>query len=232
MNSIRKLSIVILLCAIVQFACIIAQPADLGTFGTHNDLQNGVASYSLPPDNRLPNDIFVLAFINYTYVKSDGKEIHFAEEKAKYGEGRVKNVVGKVVHITNGDDVNDHTACTDRINGTNGKDLPSPGTPWIALIRRGNCPFDDKIMHVYQHQATGAIVYNDRNETILNKMKIIDQTRKYEHYYHRSVFTKLKIAKQFFFVLFRNTPISRNLVDKKPKSYAFIYGCHSIHFKL
>lgn len=180
MSSIRNLTIVILVCAIVQFACIVAEPADLGTFGSHNDLQNGVASYGLPPDNRIPNDIFVLAFINYTYVNSDGKEIHFSEEKGKYGEGRVKNVIGKVVHITNYEDPTDHTACSDRIRGTNGRDLPSPETSWIALIRRGNCPFEDKVKHVYAHRAAGVIVYNDRNETILNKMKITDQTRKCE----------------------------------------------------
>lgn len=173
------------MCAIcaTQFACIDAQPADLGTFGSHNDLQNGVASYSLPPDNRVPpNDIFVLAFINYTYVNSDGKEVHFSEEKAKYGEGRIKNVAGKVVHITNYEDLTDHTACSDRIRGTNGADLPPLDTPWIALIRRGNCPFDEKVKNVYEYRAVGVIVYNDRNETILNKMKIIDQTRKYKIY--------------------------------------------------
>lgn len=180
MSSIRNLTIVILVCAIVQFACIVAQPADFGTFGSHNDLQNGVASYAVPPDTRIPNDIFVLAFINYTYVNIDGKEVHFSDEKGKYGEGRIKNVIGKVVHITNSEDRSDHTACSDRIRGTNGHDLPSPGTPWIALIRRGNCPFDDKVKHVYEYRAAGVIVYNDRNETILNKMKIMDQTRKCE----------------------------------------------------
>lgn len=179
MNSIRNSSIVILLCAIIQFASIVAQAADLSSFGSQNDLQNGVASYSLPPDNHIPNDIFVLAFINYTYLNSDGVEVHFSEEKAKYGEGRIKNVIGKVVHITNYEDLTDHTACSDRIRGTNGEDLPPLGTSWIALIRRGNCPFDDKVKHVYEYRAAGVIVYNDRNETILNKMKIIDQTRKY-----------------------------------------------------
>lgn len=176
MNSIRILSIVILICA-----SVVVQPADLGTFGSHNDLQNGVASYTMPPDNRIPNDIFVLAFINYTYVNSEGKEVIFSEEKAKYGEGRIKNVIGKVVHITNYEDLTDHTACSHRIRGTNGNELPPQGTSWIALIRRGNCPFDDKVRHVYDYRAAGVIVYNDRNETILNKMKIIDQTRKCEH---------------------------------------------------
>lgn len=172
-----NLSIVIFICAI-QYACSIAQPADLGTFGSHNDLQNGIASYSLPPENRIPNDIFVLAFINYTYINADGQEVNFSEEKAKYGEGRIKNVIGKVVHITNYEDLNDHTACSDRIRGTNGHDLPPIGVPWIALIKRGNCPFDDKVKHVYEYRAAGVVVYNDRNETTLNKMKINDQTRK------------------------------------------------------
>lgn len=171
-------AVILLFSVIVQFSSYTVA-ADLGTFGsTHNDLQNGVASYSLPADSRIPNDIFVLAFINYTYVNSEGKEVHFSEEKAKYGEGRVKNVMGKVVHITNYEDHSDHTACSDRIRGTNGRDLPPLGTPWIALVRRGNCPFDDKVKNVYAYRAAGVIVYNDRNETVLNKMKIIDQTRK------------------------------------------------------
>lgn len=173
----KRNSILLAIC-VMQIGSVALQPADLGTFGSHNDLQNGISAYSLPPEERMPSEIYVLAYINYTYVNKDGKEIHFAEEKAKYGEGRIRNVYGKVIHITSEYDLNDHTACTDRIRGTNGHQLPVSGTPWIALIRRGNCNFEEKVKHVYMYRAIGVIIYNDRDAQSLDKMKILDKDRK------------------------------------------------------
>lgn len=150
----------------------VTQPAELNVFNSHGDYQHAIATYSVPPEDRI-SEGYVLAFINYTYENSDGKEMFFSEEKAKYGEGRIKNVYGKVVHVTNEDNLSDHTACKPNLRGTNGHALPA--LPWIALIRRGDCNFEDKVQHAYKHHAVGVIVYNDRDQANLDKMKILDK---------------------------------------------------------
>lgn len=157
------------------------QPADLSTFGNHNDLPNGVSPFSLPAEERMVMEPFVMAYINYTYVAADGLEMHFAEEKGKYGEGRIFNVRGLLVHVTSRYDETDHTACTPYIRGTKGKDLPPAGT-WVALIKRGNCNFEDKVKHAWMHKALGVIVYNDRDAGTLDKMKITERERKFVYF--------------------------------------------------
>lgn len=160
-------------------AISVSQPAEIGVFNSHGDYQHAISTYSLPPEDRITEG-YVLAFINYTYTNSEGKVMVFSEEKAKYGEGRIKNVMGQVVHITDEDNINDHTACGDKLRGTNGHALPHPhGDSWIALIRRGNCNFEDKVKHAYEHRAAGVIVYNDRDQTNLDKMKIVEKDSEY-----------------------------------------------------
>lgn len=171
---------------LVVIGCCVGQPADLGTFGTHhNDLPNSVSSYSMPAassggsgEERMMGEPFVLAFINYSYVAADGMATTFAEEKGKYGEGRVFSVRGLLVHVTARYDDKDHTACGPHLRGTRGHDLPAPGT-WIALIKRGNCNFEDKVKHAWMHKAAGVIVYNDRDSSSLDKMKIAEHEREF-----------------------------------------------------
>lgn len=168
---------ILLLDWILISSMVYAQPADLGAFGSHNDFPNGIATYSITSEERMMVD-YVFAFINYTFVNSDGKTISISEDQAKYGEGQIKSVVGQMVHITNEINRDDHSACTSDIRGTNGADFPPNGTPWIALIRRGNCTFEEKVRNVYFKRAIGAIIYNDKEATILDKMKIIDKESK------------------------------------------------------
>lgn len=162
---------------------VAAQPADLGTFGSHNDLPNSVSSFSMPSEERLIGDPYVMAFINYSYI-ADGVDNSFAEEKAKYGEGRIFNVRGLLVHVTSRYDKDDHTACSPHLKGTNWDDLPPPGTDWVALIKRGNCNFEDKVKHAWLHKALGVIVYNDRDSLNLDKMKIVETEREYTNMYY------------------------------------------------
>lgn len=60
-------------------------------------------------------------------------------------------------------------------NGTSSVSLPEG--PWIALIRRGVCKFEDKVKNVYNNNAIGVIVYNDRESQNLDKMQIADKER-------------------------------------------------------
>lgn len=64
---------------------------------------------------------------------------------------------------------------------------------WIALIKRGECKFDEKVACVYRNGAIGAIVYDFKEVPTLDKMKIDDKTREYKK-------IKLIIRKPLFFV--------------------------------
>lgn len=165
-----------------SFVSSLSQPADLGTFGSHDDLSNSISSFSIPAEERMIGEPFVLAYINYTYTNSDGVLNEFAEEKGKYGEGRIFNVRGELVHVTSRYDVNDHSACSPHLKGTNGKDLPEPNT-WVALIKRGNCNFEDKVKHAWINKALGVVVYNDRDSPTLDKMKILETESEYIFFY-------------------------------------------------
>lgn len=177
MTAPHHVAAVLLLIAAAAAHGAAALPADLGNFGSHNDL-NGINSFTLPADDRMLAEQFVTAFINYSYVAPDGQQVHFAEEKGKYGEGRTFNVRGQLVHVTSRYDDLDHTACSPHIRGTLGRELPAPGT-WVALIKRGNCNFEDKVKHAWMHKALGVIVYNDRDSNMLDKMKITEREREY-----------------------------------------------------
>lgn len=118
---------------------------------------------------------FFYAFINYTFTNHNDEQMSRSEDQAKYGEGQVKNVEGRIVHVTNEFDRNDHSACSKEMLGTKGGDLPAPNIPWIALIRRGNCTFEEKVRHAYNKNAVGVIIYNDKDTNVLDKMKIVDK---------------------------------------------------------
>lgn len=168
--------VILVISHLILVAC---QPADLGTFGSHNDLPNGISSFSLPAEERIISEPYVLAFINYNYTTAEGVLVQTnAEERGKYGEGRIFSIQGLLVHVTSRDDKYDHTACDMRLVSSTGQPLPSADKPWIALIKRGGCNFEDKVKHAYEHKAIGVIVYNDRDANTLEKMKIVETDRK------------------------------------------------------
>lgn len=170
-------TLVLLTTLLIQFGWILTQPADLGAFGTQNDIQTGIATYPIPSqsERNLPSELYVLAFINYTY---DG-EI-FNEEVAKFGEGPVPTIVtGQLVHITTDDDNLNHTACSKNLRGTHGEPLPGKDIHWIALIKRGHCKFDEKVQNVIIYNAAAVIIYNDEDRKDLHKMRIEPATRKF-----------------------------------------------------
>ncbi|XP_067627482.1 E3 ubiquitin-protein ligase goliath [Eurosta solidaginis] len=140
------------------------------------------ATQILAKEERILIDTYTYAFLNYTYRNDDNDDdiqtVSFDEEKARYGEGHVADCYrGKLVHISNEDDVTNDTACTPNILGTNHKQLPPRGVTWIALVKRGHCTFEQKVKHVHAHGACGVIIYNDKLVNSLEKMQIKDQTR-------------------------------------------------------
>lgn len=114
-----------------------------------------------------------LAFINVSWF--DGTEYMYLDdyqERSKYGMGRVLDVEGRLVHITDPEDVNDHSGCNETLNDSFHQPISSLATPWIALIKRGGCDFERKIMNVFRARASGVIIYNNVSGNELNYMKI------------------------------------------------------------
>lgn len=137
----------------------------------------GMASYGLMADERTVFETFTMATVNHTYTDDNGEELQLTgENNAKFGEGKLFPAQGKLVHVTSAKDVTDNTACHPNIRGTAGQKLPAE--PWIALIKRGVCKFEDKVKHAYLHNAIAVIVYNDRESSSLDKMQIVDKESK------------------------------------------------------
>lgn len=156
-------------------------------------------SYGIMPEERAVLDTFTMATVNHTYYDSMDELFRLmGENNAKFGEGKVFPVHGRLVHVTSAKDPSDHSACHPNIRDSAGhrwesRDvifqpflqsmcrsfrLPAAGEPWIALVRRGVCKFEDKVRNVYNYNAVGVIVYNDRDSQNLDKMQILDKERK------------------------------------------------------
>lgn len=122
------------------------------------------------------NNYVTLAFVNVSWY--DGEKQHSRgdlQERSKYGMGAVLDIYGRLVHITDAYDPTDHLACNSSIRDSLGQPLYLIDTPWIALIKRGGCDFEKKILHVYREHAIGAIIYNNISGFDLNYMKITDK---------------------------------------------------------
>lgn len=120
------------------------------------------------------NRYITLAFLNVSWF--DGNELKSRDdehERSKYGMGRVMDVQGRLVYVSDIDNDTDHSACNATLRDSFGRPLSTyHHMPWIALIRRGGCDFEKKILHVYNERAIGAIIFNNNSGSELNYMKI------------------------------------------------------------
>lgn len=116
---------------------------------------------------------YTTAFLNISYLdKSTGQVKWEKTEVAKYGEFHVSAVSGIVVHVrsamVNGDEA--FTGCSFPLKPSYGE-FPKD-EPWIALVRRGRCNFQQKMEHAYNSNASGIIVYNDKDGPHLERMRL------------------------------------------------------------
>uniref|UniRef100_A0A1Y9H9H6 RING-type domain-containing protein n=1 Tax=Anopheles farauti TaxID=69004 RepID=A0A1Y9H9H6_9DIPT len=151
---------------------------DIASLSQPSEFSNGVSSFALPAEDRMAIESFTLAYLNYSYTGADGRLVELGgNESAKYGEGRILNRSGILVHVTNSVNRTDHTGCSRNWTTSLGEALPERDVSWIALIRRGSCNFEDKVKHAYEHGAAGVVIYNDKEDLKLDKMKINDKER-------------------------------------------------------
>lgn len=141
-------------------------------------------SHFTPDDSRA--DTFTSAFINVSYETAvtsngggDGGGWKWNQsEVGRYGGGYVGPASGLLVHVTSRGRRDDHTGCVLPFDSSrpDGR-LPPPGQPWIALIKRGRCNFEVKVENAFRSNAAGVLVYNDRDSSQLDKMKLSSDSR-------------------------------------------------------
>uniref|UniRef100_A0A8D8S394 Protein goliath n=3 Tax=Cacopsylla melanoneura TaxID=428564 RepID=A0A8D8S394_9HEMI len=113
---------------------------------------------------------YTTAYINITYRDGLGRVHSDKSEIGKFGEAHVGYAVGILVHVKN-DVTGDASGCHLPLKPSFGKQFPR-GEPWIALVKRGGCNFQIKVNNAAAMNATGIIVYNDRESNNLDKMKL------------------------------------------------------------
>ncbi|XP_039747720.1 protein goliath isoform X2 [Pararge aegeria] len=133
-----------------------------------------------PTDERFGSDTYTVASINITYKDEHGELYTDTSESGKYGEGFIGSSRGMAVHVRakgpSGE--RDHTGCTWPLLSAAAPTEPLPREPWIAVIRRGSCNFEIKVQNAWRANASAVLIYNDRDTTVLEKMKLsIDNGR-------------------------------------------------------
>lgn len=115
------------------------------------------------------SDSYTTAYLNVTSYNAATGELIQSEksEIGKFGEFHVGAASGMLVHVIGTD--GDRNGCAPPVHG-----FPEPPTagPWIALVRRGKCSFQTKVENARRAGASAVIVYNDRESTDLDKMKL------------------------------------------------------------
>lgn len=116
---------------------------------------------------------YTTAFLNVTYFdRATGQMRSEKSEVAKYGEFHVSSMSGVLMHVrsasANGDD--SYTGCSFPLKPSYGQ-FPKD-EPWIALVKRGKCNFQLKLENAYNSNASGIIVYNDKDSPHLERMRL------------------------------------------------------------
>lgn len=123
-------------------------------------------------------DIFTSAYLNVTFLTEEGWKWD-KTDVGRYGGGYVGPAFGELIHVTSRVRPDDHTGCQLPLGSSRAdRSLPSPGTPWVALIKRGRCNFENKVENAFRSNAAGVLVYNDRDSATLDKMKLSSDSRR------------------------------------------------------
>lgn len=150
-------------------------------------LNSVLAAWTLTPSGQRPmwylddptlnTGVCMYAYINTTQNTSDGGVGSEYWASGKFGENSVGPAYGVLIHVRSEED-DDPTACTLPLitHSTPDRKLPV-SEPWIALIKRGECAFVVKIVNAINNSASAVIVYDDRETTDLDTMRISSELR-------------------------------------------------------
>ena len=126
------------------------------------------------------------AFINISYIDKTNESspvYHTAHsETGRYSAGIAKDVRGIAVKMISESDLQGDPE--NKIsNPANLQDKDITGCyppfvtnypknePWIAVIKRGHCTFNEKIKNAMDLNASGVLVYDDKHDNLLHSMK-------------------------------------------------------------
>lgn len=118
---------------------------------------------------------FTVAYINISYV--DRVTGEFRTEKrdsAKYGEYHVAPVTGLLIHVRSERSERNQdpfSACSLPLRPSYGDKFPV-NERWVALVKRGECSFQQKVENAFNSTASGIIIYNDKELQTVEKMKL------------------------------------------------------------
>ena len=92
-----------------------------GQFGAAVPSSSGISTAYMAEERTL-FDTYTMATVNHTYYDTMDELFRSTlENNAKFGEGKILTVHGKLVHVTSERDHRDHTACHPQLRGTNGR---------------------------------------------------------------------------------------------------------------
>ncbi|XP_022167003.1 protein goliath isoform X2 [Myzus persicae] len=116
-------------------------------------------------------DSYTTAYLNVTtYDAITGFAIQTEKsEIGKFGEYHVGAASGMLLQVIGSD--GDRNGCASPVHGV--MQEPPEAVPWIALVRRGKCSFQTKVDNARRAGASAVIIYNDREATDLDKMKLL-----------------------------------------------------------
>lgn len=91
-----------------------------GQFGGAVQPGSGISTAYMAEERHL-FDTYTMATVNHTYFDTMDELFRSTlENNAKFGEGKILTVHGKLVHVTSERDHRDHTACHPQLRGTLG----------------------------------------------------------------------------------------------------------------
>ena len=138
------------------------------------------------PDTYLKETDYWTAFINISYIDKTNESspvYHTAHsETGRYSAGIAKDVRGIAVKMISESDLQGDSENKNR-NPANLQDKDITGCyppfvtnypknePWIAVIKRGHCTFNEKIKNAMDLNASGVLVYDDKHDNLLHSMK-------------------------------------------------------------
>lgn len=135
--------------------------------------EDSIASVATTEESE-DNPYYNTAFLNVTFKTNSGWKWDKAEV-GLYGTGYIGPAYGLLIHVTSKLNPDDHTGCLYPFDSSRSdRKLPSAGTKWIALMKRGHCNFEKKVENAFKSKAVAVLVYNDRAWPSLEKMKLAD----------------------------------------------------------
>ena len=175
------------------------------------------------------------AFINISYIDKTNESspvYHTAHsETGRYSAGIAKDVRGIAVKMISESDLGDPENKSQNSANLQDKDITGcyppfvtnypKNEPWIAVIKRGHCTFNEKIKNAMDLNASGVLVYDDKHDNLLHSMK-----GKMLWFYDPMNIKKIFMQIQIFSIFLIYTIISSLIVEdyyQIPSVFTFLW---------